>query len=86
MPLLIHFCRRSTGKIISIVRECFNRVVLKLYHMRAPSLMFETVLYLWHLFWFLAKHKRLPIRPNTLFNDFLFQLKTSSELGSPLRT
>lgn len=54
--------------------------------MRAPSLMFETVLYLWHLFWFLAKHKRLPIRPNTLFNDFLFQLVSSSEFGSPLRT
>ena len=48
--------------------------------------MFETVLYLRHLFQFLAVHERLPIRPNTLFNDFLFQLKASSELGSPLRT
>jgi hypothetical protein len=48
--------------------------------------MFETVLYLRHLFRFLAKHRRLPIRPNTLFNDFLFQLGSSSELGSPLRT
>ena len=54
--------------------------------MRAHALMFEPVLYLRHLFQFLAVHERLPIRPNTLFNDFLFQLKTSSELGSPLRT
>jgi len=43
-------------------------------------------MYLGHLFKFLANHKRLPIRPNTLFNDFLFQLLSSSELGSPLRT
>ncbi len=86
MHFLIQFYRRSTGKIISIVRECFNRVAFKLYHMRAPSLMFETVLYLGHLFKFLANHRRLPIRPNTLFNDFLFQLGSSSELGSPLRT
>jgi hypothetical protein len=48
--------------------------------------MFDTILYLRHLFQFLVVHKRLPIRPNTLFNDFLFQLKASSELGSPLRT
>jgi len=86
MPFLIHFYRRSTGKIISIVRECFHRVAFKLYHMRAPSLMFETVLYVGHLFKFLANHKRLPIRPKTLFNDFLFQLLCSSELGNPLRT
>ena len=86
MPFLIHFYRRSTGKIISIVRECFNRVAFKLYHMRAPSVMLETVMYLGNLFKFLATHKRLPIRPNTLFNDFLFQLSSSSELGSPLRT
>jgi hypothetical protein len=39
-----------------------------------------------HLLKFLANHKRLPIRPNTLFNDFLFQLLSSSELESPLRT
>ena len=39
MPFLIHFYRRSTGKIISIVRECFHRVAFKLYHMRAPSLL-----------------------------------------------
>ena len=43
-------------------------------------------MYLGNLFKFLATHKRLPIRPNTLFNDFLFQLSSSSELGSPLRT
>jgi len=47
--------------------------------------MFETVLHVGHLFKFFANHKRLPIRPNTLFNDFLFQL-SRSELGSPLRT
>jgi teichuronopeptide biosynthesis TupA-like protein len=86
MPFLIHFYRRFTGKIASILHECFKRVALKLYHMKAHSLMFETVMYLRHLFQFLAVHGRLPIRPNTLFNDFLFQLKASSELGSPLRT
>ena len=86
MPFLIHFYRRSTGKIISIVRESFHRVAFKLYHMRAPSLVCETVLYLGNLCKFLATHKRLPIRPNTLFNDFLFHLSSSSELGRPLRT
>lgn len=44
------------------------------------------MLYLANLFKFLEEHKRLPIRPDTLFNDFLFQLKVGSELGSPLRT
>ncbi len=39
MHFWIKLYRRSTGKIISIVRECFNRVAFKLYHMRAPSLM-----------------------------------------------
>ena len=86
MSLMIHFYRRLTGKIASIVHECFKQLAIKLYHMRAPSLMFEPVLYLRHLFQFLAVYRRLPIRPNTLFNDFLFQLKASSELGSPLRT
>lgn len=62
------------------------RVAFKLYHMRAPSLLVETVLYLRHLFKFLTTHKRLPIRPNSLFNDFLFQIGSSSELSSPLRT
>ena len=75
-----------TLKIASILHDCFKRLAIKLYHMRAPSLVFETILYLRHLVQFLAVHKRLPIRPNTLFNDFLFQLKASSELGSPLRT
>src|SRR5262249_19188099 len=86
MRFLIHFYRRSTGKIISIVRECFHRVAFKLYHVRAPSLMFETVLYAEHFIKFLVIQKRLPIRPNTLFNDFLFQLSSSPELASPLRT
>ena len=54
--------------------------------MRAHSPIFKVVLYLRHLFQFLEVHKRLPIRPSTVFNDFLFRLKTSSELGSPLRT
>ena len=82
MPFLIQFYRRSTGKIASIVHKCFKRVAFKLYHMRAHSLMFETVLYLRHLFKFLATHKRLPIRPNTLFNDFLFQLYPALNLGA----
>ena len=86
MPFLIHFYRRATGKITSIIRECFHRLAFKLYHMRAPSLPFETVLYVGHLLKFLANHKRLPMRPNTLFNDFLFKLSSSPEFGSPLRT
>ena len=67
---------------MSIVRECFHRVAFKLYHMRAPSLMFDTVLYLGHLYKFLATHKILPIRPNTLFNDFPFQLSSTLNLGA----
>lgn len=86
MPFMIHYYRRSTVKIVSLVHECFRRAGLKLYHMRSHSLVFKVVLYLRHLFKFLEEHKRLPIRPNTLFNDFLFQLKAGSELGSPLRT
>ena len=54
--------------------------------MRAHSLTLRVTLYLANLFKFLEEHKRFPIRPNTLFNDFLFQLKVRSELGSPLRT
>ena len=54
--------------------------------MRPNSLIFNVVLYLTHLFQFLEVHKRLPIRPNALFNDFLFRLKAGSELESPLRT
>jgi hypothetical protein len=87
MPfLLIHLYRRSTVKIANILQKCFKRAALKLYPMRAHSPIFKVVLYLRHLFQFLEVHKRLPIRPSTVFNDFLFQLKTSSELGSPLRT
>jgi hypothetical protein len=83
---MIHLYRRFTGKMIRIVRECFHRVVFQLYHMRAPSVMVETVLYVGHLCKFLANHRRLPIRPHALFNDFLFRLLTGSELGSSLRT
>lgn len=72
--------------IANILGRCFKRAALTLYHMRAQSLLFRVVLYLTHLFKFLEEHKRFPIRPNTLFNDFLFQLKAGSELGSPLRT
>ena len=86
MPFLIQFYRRSTRKIASILHKRFRRAALKLYHTRPHSLIFKVVLYLRHLFRFLEVHKRLPIKPNTLFNDFLFRLKAGSELGSPLRT
>jgi hypothetical protein len=86
MRLLIHFYRRSTEKIISTARECFHRIAFTLYHIKAPTVLFETVLYSGHLLKFLANHKRFPTRPQTLFNDFLFQLSSSGELGSPLRT
>jgi hypothetical protein len=72
--------------IATILQKYFTRATLKLYHMRAHPLIFNVALYLTHLFQFLEAHNRLPIRPNTLFNDFLFQLKAGAELGSPLRT
>ena len=86
MLFFIRFYRRCTLKITSIVRKYFNRVAFKLYNMRAPAPLSETVLNVGHLCRFLATQKRLPIKPNTLFNDFLFKLLSSSELGSPLRT
>jgi hypothetical protein len=86
MPFLIRLYRRCTVKIITIVREVFNRVAFKLYNMRAPSPLLETVLNIGHLCRFLATQKRLPTKPNALFNDFLFKLLSSSKLASPLRT
>jgi hypothetical protein len=82
---MIQFYRGSTGKIASLLRKFFERAALKLYRMRAYPLIFTVVLYLRQFFQFLEVHKRLPIRPNTLFNDFLFQLKAGSELELPLR-
>jgi hypothetical protein len=86
MPFLIRFYRRCTVKIITIVREWFHRLAFKLYNMGAPSPLLETVLNIGHLCRFLTTQKRLPTKPNALFNDFLFKLLSSSELGSPLRT
>jgi hypothetical protein len=41
--------------------------------------------YWFHWICFAVRHKRAPRHANHSFNDFLFQLKTSSELSSPLR-
>lgn len=63
-----------------------RRIAIELYKMGAHPLILDRVLYLAHLVLFLARHKRIPMKPDRLFNDFLFQLKTSSEIGGPLRT
>ena len=40
---------------------------------------------IFQLIHFLAQYKRLPSQPPTRFNEFLFFLKTSSEIENPLR-
>lgn len=86
MTFVIHFYRRAIAKISSIIRTYYNQVVFKLYHKNPSSSLFEVALYLGQLTKFVANHKRLPLRPHTLFNDFLFQLASGPELGSALRT
>lgn len=53
--------------------------------MKATSSVYKYLLYCTYLMEFLDVHKRLPANPNLLFNDFLFRLKTGSELENPLR-
>ncbi len=37
------------------------------------------------LAWFLRWHKRMPVKGRRMFNDVLYEIKTSGELVSPLR-
>ena len=63
----------------------FRRASLALYRRHVPSSILNVVLYPTYLLQFVAVHHRLPIRPHRLFNDFLFQVKSGSELESSLR-
>lgn len=63
----------------------FRRVSLALYRRNIPPSILNLVLYPTYLFQFVTVHHRLPIRPDRLFNDFLFQVKSGAELESSLR-
>ncbi|MDH5739718.1 MAG: hypothetical protein OEY77_05270 [Nitrospira sp.] len=63
----------------------FRRVSRALYRRDVPPVILNIVLYPTYLFQFVTVHHRLPIRPGQLFNDFLFQVKSGTELESPLR-
>ncbi|MBS0181298.1 MAG: hypothetical protein JSS39_02765 [Nitrospira sp.] len=72
-------------KLSVLLYKRFRRVSLALYRRHVPLSLLNVVLYPTYLFQFVAAHHRLPIRPARLFNDFLFQVKSGSELESPLR-
>jgi hypothetical protein len=56
------------------------------HHKRPPQSSLLTVLLcLTYLLEFLGDHRRLPLKPHRLFNDFLFKLKAGSEMMTPLR-
>ncbi len=76
-PRLVKLSARLYGR--------FRRVSLALYSRKVPASILNVVLYPTYLFQFVAVHHRLPTRPDRLFNDFLFQVKSGSELESPLR-
>lgn len=63
----------------------FRRVSLALYRRNVPPSLLNVVLYPTYLFQFVAVHRRFPIRPTRLFNDFLFQVRSGTELECPLR-
>ena len=72
-------------KLSALLYKRFRRASLALYRRNVPPSMLNVVLYPTYLFQFVAAHQRLPIKPGRLFNDFLFQVKSGSELESPLR-
>ena len=72
-------------KLSCLLYKRFRRASLALYRRNVPSSLLNVVLYPTYLFQFVAAHHRLPIRPARLFNDFLFQVKSGSELESSLR-
>ncbi len=80
--------RQSSALLVKLATRLygrFRRVSLALYRRNVPSSMLNVVLYPTYLFQFVAAHHRLPIRPARLFNDFLFQVKSGSQLESSLR-
>ena len=71
--------------MITRILYILKPAALEVYHVMPHSQIFKSLLYLIYLLEFLEDHKRLPIHPSLLFNDFLFQLKSGSEINSPLR-
>jgi len=71
--------------IARVIHRQLRRLAIALYQHGAPPWLLNAALYPAHLFQFLEHHNRLPIRPNRLFNDFLFKIKSGSELQRPLR-
>lgn len=72
--------------LASGIYRLIRRIAIELYKRRVHSSILDPILYLTHLVQFLAIQKRLPVNPNRLFNDFLFLLKSGSQLGNPIRT
>lgn len=71
--------------IARFVHQHLRSLAIALYRHGVPSWLLDAVLYPTYLFQFLEVHNRLPVRPNRLFNDFLFKIKSGSELENPLR-
>jgi hypothetical protein len=80
--------RQSSAVLVKLAARFygrFRRISLALYKRDVPHSLLNVALYPTYLFQFVAVHHRLPIRPSRLFNDFLFQVKSGSELESSLR-
>lgn len=75
----------STPSMITSILYILKPAALAVYHVMPHSQIFKILLYVIYLLEFLADHKRLPIHPTLLFNDFLFQLKSGPEITRPLR-
>ncbi|SLM47450.1 protein of unknown function [Nitrospira japonica] len=71
--------------IARFIHQRLRRLAVTLYGRGIPSRLLDAILYPTYLFQFLEVHNRLPVRPNRLFNDFLFKIKSGSELKHPLR-
>lgn len=72
-------------KLSTLFYKRFRRISRALYRRHVPFLILNVVLYPTHLFQFVAVHHRLPLKPGRLFNDFLFQVKSGTELERSLR-
>jgi len=72
--------------MITSISHLLRLAAVEVYHVMPHSQIFKILLYLIYLLEFLADYKRLPIHPSLRFNDFLFQLKSGSEINSSLRT
>lgn len=68
-----------------LVHKHLRRMAIMLYNNGTPLWLLNAVLFPTYLFQFLEVHKRLPLRPDRRFNDFLFTIKSGSELKSALR-